>query len=248
MQTMPMSEVASTTTEVRRHALDYWNADGLPTIFRAASYLLFGGLYATLISLFVVIRDAELGMVLFFLGLPAAAFAGAWFAYRSDDAVEWLKQRLTYPRTGYAAPPSQWKKAERVEAFDASFGRFSGVARFLRTRWLLFYGAWVLLGLVNDIFDHPFHLHPSLRSKELFLLALGVVAGGSRIPGFLRNKLVAVEVFGYPALGFLAARALDEQRLVQFIIMVGFAPACLVLLRGVVTFISYVQRNPLPPA
>jgi len=143
-------------------------------------------------------------MVVFFLGLPASVFAFAWFVYRSEDFLESIKQRLTYPRTGYAAPPSQWKRSERDEAFDASFGRLSGVARFLRKRWLLFYCAWFLLNAVNDVFGHPFH--PSIRSREAFVAGLGVLSGTLRIPGFFRNRLVAIEVVGYSLLGFLACK------------------------------------------
>jgi len=204
------------------------------------------GPFATLIWLLATLGDPELGMVVFFLGLPASVFAFAWFVYRSEDFLESIKQRLTYPRTGYAAPPSQWKRSERDEAFDASFGRLSGVARFLRKRWLLFYCAWFLLNAVNDVFGHPFH--PSIRSREAFVAGLGVLSGTLRIPGFFRNRLVAIEVVGYSLLGFLAANSLRQQQLMPFVILVAFAPALLVLTRGIVTLIRYVRQNPLSPS
>src|SRR5579872_3837335 len=232
--------------EARRHALQYWNIDGVPIIFHAVSYLLLCGLFTILIWLLATVGDPELGIVFFFLGLPASVFAFAWFAYRSEDFIEIIKQRVTYPRTGYAAPPSQWKKSERDEAFDASFGRLSSVARFLRKRWILFYCALFLLKAVNDVFDHPFH--PSISSREAFIAALGVLSGMLRIPGFFRNKLVLIEVVGYPLLGFLAANNLRQQQLILFVTLVAFAPALLVLMRGILTLIRYVRQNPLPPS
>lgn len=245
-----MAETDSANLELKRHALEYWNADGVPTIFKAAAYLLYGGLFAALICAVAVIRDAELAWVVFFLGLPATAFVLVWFIYRSEDFIESLKEWLTYPRTGYAAPPSQWKRSEREDAFDASFGRFSGVARFLRCRWVLFYFlfycAWYLFRFMNDTLSHPFH--PSQDSRAAFLIVLGFVGALVRIPRLLRDKLVAIEVLGYPVLGFLAANALRKQQLLPFFLLVGFTPPFLVLTRGVLKFVNYIRKNPMPSA
>lgn len=243
-QTASVGYTATRSLTAKRHALDYWNADGLPTIFRAASYLLFVGGLAVLIRILIAISDPELVMVTFFLGVPTTVFGLTWFAFRSEDFIESLKQRITYPRTGYTAPPHQWKKSERDEISDANYGRFSGVARFLRKRWLFIYGAWLGLQAINDVLGHP--LHPSLRFKAAFVVVLGLVGALLRLPRFLRDRLVAIEVLGYPVLGFLAANALRQQELLRFVLLVGFAPGFLVLVRGIVTFIRYVQKNPMP--
>jgi hypothetical protein len=166
-----MNQISPDILQTRQHALEYWNIDGLPTIFRAGAYLLLCGLFAALVCVLVSIHDTELGWVVIFLGVPAACFFAVWFSYRSEDFIERLKERVTYPWTGYAAPPSQWKKSERDDAFDASFGHFSGVARFFRKHWYFFYCVLLLFGPVNDIFGHPFH--PSISSKVVIFSRAG---------------------------------------------------------------------------
>lgn len=239
-----MDRLASDVLQTKQHALAYWNVDGLPTIFGAAGYLLFCGLFAVLIYILAAIGDATLGWVIFFLGLPVTAFVAAWFVYRSEDLIERLKRRTTYPRTGYAAPPSHWSRREREEASDASYGRWSGLARFLRRRWFVFYFICFVFGAVNDIFDHP--LHPSLSSRAAMLLGFGCLGALLRFPAFLRDRLVALEILGYPLLGFLAGGALRKQQLLQVLLLFALGPPFLVLTRGVITLVRYLHENPMP--
>ena len=245
MQTKLVNQVA-TSLEAKRHALDYWNVDGLPTIFNAASLLAIFFLLAAFVWAVTAIKDSELQLVILCLGAPVPVFVLALLSSRSEEYVERLKQRFTYPRTGYAAPPSQWNRAEREEASDASYGRFSAVARFLRKRWFLFYFPCLALSAINDIFEHPFH--PSLGSRAAILISLGFLGALLRLPEVFRDRLVAIEIVGYPLLGLLAASALRKQKPLEILLLFAFGPPFLVLSRGVVTLIRYVQKNPMPPA
>jgi hypothetical protein len=229
------------TLDAKRQALSYWHTDGLPTIFGALTYLLACSAFGAVIALSVFG-----GFALLLLGLPAAAFLLAWFAYHSEDWIEAIKARLTYPRTGYAAPPSQWKKSERDEAADAEYGKWSKIAHFFRTHWLPFFIPLMLFQIVEDAFLHPFHL--PMSTKQWSLLALGLFVAMIRTPKLSRDKLFAIEVLGYPVLALAGAYALAKGELIGFVFFLGLAPGLLVLLRGVLTLLRYLRQNPLPPA
>jgi len=76
-----------------RRAAVYWFLDGLPEIVSGLVLVLCGGIGLALWS-------AGLGL----LG-PLLGFLGLLLLWKDRDAIEFLKARLTYPRTGYVRPP-----------------------------------------------------------------------------------------------------------------------------------------------
>lgn len=86
-----MYETSSEILEVKRRARDYWDIDGLPALLTGATTVLMG--------------------VLWLCGNPYASFFVLWFSlplYSTNRKIlEWLKGRITYPRTGYVAPPKE---------------------------------------------------------------------------------------------------------------------------------------------
>ncbi len=71
-------------------AAAYWFIDGLPEIVSGLVMTLCGGI----------------GLLLWSAGVsPLFAFLGLILLWKDRGAVEFLKARLTYPRTGYARPP-----------------------------------------------------------------------------------------------------------------------------------------------
>lgn len=86
-----MSETNNAILEAKRRARNYWDIDGLPAFMAGATPFLLGvfSLYTGKNSVWDIL------WVWFVLSL--------WFD--SKDIVEWLKGRITYPRTGYVAPP-----------------------------------------------------------------------------------------------------------------------------------------------
>jgi hypothetical protein len=100
-------------------ARDYWKADGIPTLVAGVLYLAVGGLLW--VFSFVVDHIDLLKRNWFFDSLvgPIGALLFAtspfwiigaviWLSVNWEDLIEWFKVRITYPRTGYVAPPSYW--------------------------------------------------------------------------------------------------------------------------------------------
>jgi hypothetical protein len=73
-----------------RRAAAYWFIDGLQEIVSGAAMALCGGM----------------GLALWSAGLsPLFGFLGLLLLWKDRGVVEFLKTRLTYPRTGYVRPP-----------------------------------------------------------------------------------------------------------------------------------------------
>jgi MFS family permease len=91
-----MPETNSAIFEAKRRARDYWDIDGLPALVAGAVAFLWG----------VLSLSGSWHLPLW----TSALFIGLWFfwiflLWKRKVALEWLKSRITYPRTGYAAPP-----------------------------------------------------------------------------------------------------------------------------------------------
>ena len=103
-------------SQLARRARGYWNVDGLPTLVGASVYLAsVGGLFA-LASLLWVGNSGfwdSLVQVLAALAITTLPFWAIafliWWSVNGEDVIAWFKLRITYPRTGYVAPPSYWK-------------------------------------------------------------------------------------------------------------------------------------------
>ena len=97
-----MSETSNAILEARRRARDYWDIDGLPALLAGTATVSYGVLWLP--------TDHHLprwwGVAL--LGLFALLLLS-----ESKRALEWLKSRITYPRTGYVPPPQAGPDAER---------------------------------------------------------------------------------------------------------------------------------------
>lgn len=87
-----MPETGNAILEARRRARDYWDIDGLPALLAGATTVLLG----------VILLPTERS----WSGAALVLWLGAWFLVAERKrTLEWLKSRITYPRTGYVAPP-----------------------------------------------------------------------------------------------------------------------------------------------
>src|SRR5882724_353098 len=89
-----MPETSNAILEARRRARDYWDIDGLPALLEGATTVLFG----------VIWLPPESHRP--WPGIALVLWLVAWFFLAEcKGTLEWLKSRITYPRTGYVAPP-----------------------------------------------------------------------------------------------------------------------------------------------
>src|SRR5712671_33106 len=94
-----MPETSSAILEAKRRARDYWDIDGLPALLAGATTVLLG-----IVWLYTGNRSVW-DFLLFW----------AFFSplLKSKKTIEWLKGRITYPRTGYVAPPKATPYSKR---------------------------------------------------------------------------------------------------------------------------------------
>ena len=103
-----MTDIDSEIVEAGRRAKAYWEIDGLPAILVGASTILIG-----LLMYFASFRSAWF--------LPAVAvFFLLWSVINKKETLEKLKARITYPRTGYVAPPQAYEQAEYLSTVPLS--------------------------------------------------------------------------------------------------------------------------------
>lgn len=103
-----MTDIDSEIVEAGRRAKTYWEIDGLPAILVGASTILIG-----LPFYFADFQSAW--------SLPAvAAFILLWPVLNKKETLEKLKARITYPRTGYVAPPQAYEQADYLSTVPLS--------------------------------------------------------------------------------------------------------------------------------
>lgn len=97
-----MFETSNAILEAKRRARDYWDIDGLPALLAGAAT----------VSLGVISLPRESHLHWWDVGLTFALLA-LYFLAESKGTIEWLKSRITYPRTGYVAPPKETPYSKR---------------------------------------------------------------------------------------------------------------------------------------
>ena len=88
-----MSETSTAILDAKRRARDYWDIDGLPALLAGAVTVLLGAVW-----MYKSDRSVQDLLLLWFFFYPLL---------ESKKILEWLKSRITYPRTGYVAPPKE---------------------------------------------------------------------------------------------------------------------------------------------
>jgi hypothetical protein len=85
--------------EAERRAWSYWFVDGLPNLVAGLLCLLL----ASISFLLSGPHPVRSPLVITLAAVALVIFAAVFIRFR--QTLEWLKARITYPRTGYTAPP-----------------------------------------------------------------------------------------------------------------------------------------------
>jgi hypothetical protein len=89
-----LADTSSAIFEAKRRAKDYWNIDGLPALLKGATTVLVG---VVCLATNRHWSAWDLFWLCFFLSI----------LLEGKKTLEWLKGRITYPRTGYVGPPEE---------------------------------------------------------------------------------------------------------------------------------------------
>jgi uncharacterized membrane protein HdeD (DUF308 family) len=229
-----MTQPGSPIVDAQRRSWNYWFIDGLPTLIAGIPCVLMG--VVLLADNAPVNHPVRLALVVVGLVLYCV------MTVRMRRVLEWLKARITYPRTGYATPPEEgpeppdvtvltFRPAETLRFFD-----FPRLIEERKRRTGLMVGSavtGVLFGLA--------------RTGPWACLVAGVMLGLGVLVGTRKSEHTSwLEVAAFPFAG-----------LYTYIFHVAGPdrPACLLLIAGGVFVLSgafrlvrYVRHNPMPSA
>lgn len=94
-----MAPLESPVVEAERRAWRYWFVDGLPNLVAGLACLLLAFTFILLVQYQHTRSPLLISVVILALIIGTAVF------YRMRQTLEWLKARVTYPRSGFAAAP-----------------------------------------------------------------------------------------------------------------------------------------------
>jgi hypothetical protein len=227
-----MFETSNAILEAKRRARDYWDIDGLPALLAGAAT----------VSLGVISLPTESHLHWRDVGLTFALFA-LYFLAESKRTLEWLKSRITYPRTGYVAPPKETpyskrdpytiisitKETEGEELRAPVEGRASRKAlEFSDSPFLLLLLLWWF-----------FSFNDWLASLACLAIALWFWWKNMKDPPWF-------EIAGAAIAGLLSAILTVSDRRRFCIVLIVFGASGMV--KGATLLINYLRRHPAPQA
>lgn len=212
-------QVTDSVLQAERRARSYWDIDGLATIAQAVAVLISGLWFWYMNASGAWGRDqTNVAAMVCLVGILLDTI-------RKPGIILWLKTKVTYPRTGYVAPPAQ-QVSMRERGFRLSdlgllclFMALWMVALWLETPWIC--------------------------------LVAGVLTGVSLWWNPAREKFPYLDLFSICLAGMLAAfllssmhRAVHLQRFAYTLAVLGV----LGLVKGAVTLLRYIRSNPVAQA
>jgi len=214
------TQVTDSVLQAERRARSYWEIDGLAVVIQAVAVLLAG------LWFWYMNASGAWGRRQTDLAAIVCIVAVILDTIRKRAVIQWLKAKITYPRTGYVAPPAPQLSSplDRGFKFDdlgviCLLIALWAVALSVETPWLC-----VAAGIVTGL---SLWWNPA-RAKSTYLDLFGICCAGMLAAFFLSSihRVVHLQRFAYTltALGILG------------------------LVKGMATLLSYVRRNPVAQA
>jgi hypothetical protein len=233
-----MTELQSPVLRAERRSWTYWFDDGLPNLVAGVACMLIG---------FALLGAQARPRNPLVIALAALAFVlyGVVF-FRMKQVIEWLKARITYPRTGYTATP-YFADHQDALPVDLTMLTMNGAdaKRALE------------IGRLHDDRAHRALLVAVLTALGLgvawyvenrwLCLAAGVVAALAIWLVAQKNaRVLWIEVVAFPFVGYwlLVLHMGRVDRIALFVVGGGLSLVCL----GGVRLSQYLRRNPAPRA
>lgn len=245
---MPVS-TPSLFVEAERRAWRYWFADGLPNLVFGIAFLAIGlCLYLDLQPLHnPAVRNGgahthSAGLLRFAVTLLLTAFYLV-VIIRQKQIIEWLKARITYPRTGYAAPPylerEETAGLEAAALLDGWKNKRPETALSVRKGLRHSTRLTVVTSLMVAALCIMFIDSPWICVVAGIMWAVAFWLGNRE--NWRASWLVLI---GLPLMGFFLA-VFPVERFERLAYFVG-GTGLLFLLDGMIALICYVRRNRVP--
>jgi hypothetical protein len=246
---MPSANL-SPVLDAERRSWAYWSADGLPNLTAGLSCILL----STGFLLLTWYKHAHSALLLTTGAIAVLLFIVIFFRLR--QSLEWLKSKITYPRTGYASSPYFTFAQNQHPPADLTMlnlspverpGILLGTAQSVREAEDRHWQLWVTFGIYLAAL-----LCAALVRQEWICAALGVAAGIGIWLSTRKNERKSWTVaFGLPFAGIylfiLAGTNLHEFQVQRLSFFLGGAGLVLAT-DGAIALAGYLRRNPLARA
>jgi hypothetical protein len=238
MKGEPMPHLSPSLASAEQRAWRAWYADGVPTLMTGLTCLIVA------LSLFFN-RDRHLTIVSVVVSLLILLLYFSLILFQRQ-IIEWLKFRISYPRTGYAVPPGMAQGAGASPAMttlslDSAKHAPSPDVEKLRaeyTRRLYLAGGAAILAVFSLLL---------VQNRWVCFAAGAVMAAAIWIATRGEERLPWLLLLGFPIGGlwmslFLADHVFGADRSAYYLAISGI----LFLLEGAVTLVVYLRQNPRP--
>jgi hypothetical protein len=223
----------STIALAQQRALIHWYRDGLGLILAGLPAFFFG---------FYLSTDSTHRSTLSGVLSIMAMFAYAVLMLGTKPLLEWLKGRITYPRTGYVAPyftecdpHSQGSDQSSLFQTDIRFKNEIDQIVRERVRRTLFYGA-LMLGYILAFW---------LSHNPWVCMSVGLIAGFAMRASSPKDERFSLWIpVGLGLLGLYLSRLTVHSLERIGHISMGFG--ILVSIEGLIRLIRFLLQNPLP--
>lgn len=231
-----MVPAASPISEAERRARRYWFVDGLPQILGGLAQLIFAGVLWFWMSPGWSIVDVAIGFVLLLFSLSLT---------RADRTIlGWIKSRITYPRTGYAAvppsPPSEYDPGflppTHLMQLHLNTPNQETASDLRRERL-----SWIRYWFWSMALAVPVILLWQVQSPWICFLAAGMISLPFWLAGESEKEIHWIMAIGIPLLGLcMSLFPIDRRhRIAELVAGLGV----LAILTGAVELIRYLLRN-----
>ncbi len=231
-----MTNPTSPVSLAETRSWNYWFADGLPQLLIGISALLFGCYFISIGTPSASITSSILALVAFLIYLLLTV--------RAAQILEWLKERITYPRTGYAASPYFAAKdglacspaLNLTPVHDPNAPAIAEIKRARESRNRRLSLTYLLLGATS--------LAIWFVNVHWICTLTGIVMGLILWLGTRLDKSISpLVVLSFPLVGFIVdtLQVSPHFRVGYFILGVG----SLFLLEGLISLLLYLRRNPV---
>lgn len=256
--------------EAQRRAKESWEADGLQTIVLSFPLTLFGVLVC--LMAFRIIHDGVLWTCVFLLVYLFLILVSA--GHR--EIVQWLKSKITYPRTGYVgvddsvSPPDGTVESDwTVESDPLSGRRFTSLSIYApvaapatqdETEVVVPRSVVVAAHLrsaaagISRILCVLLPLinlwgHAAFRIAAPWILASGLILGSIGWKPSTTGKIAWAERFVFAAAGIaVVAWSAARAHWLEIFAVIILGGGFFLLLRGTIALLRYVRRNPVVQA
>jgi hypothetical protein len=231
-----MPDLSPSLASAEQRAWRGWYADGVPTLMAGLTCLIVA------LSLFYN-HDRHLTIVSFVVSLLILLLYFSLILFQRQ-IIEWLKFRISYPRTGYAVPPGMEEGAGASSAMttlslDSAKGAPSPDVEKLRaeyTRRMYLAGGAAILAVFSLLL---------VQNRWVCFVAGAVMAAACWIATRGEERLPWLLLLGFPIGGFwmslfLADHVFGADRSAYYLAISG----TLFLLEGAVTLVVYLRQNP----